>query len=83
MAGRLMSYALTEELNQLVQKKLSTGFYSDEEAVLRAALRSLDEQEETLAAIAEGHEDVQAGRHRSFADADADFRRQHNIAQDA
>ncbi len=78
-----MAYALTEELDKIVRQKLASGDYVNEEAVLRAALRLLDEQEETVAAIAEGYEDVQAGRHRPFDEADADFRRQHNIAQDA
>lgn len=78
-----MAYALTDELDRLVREKLATGAYANEEAVLRAALRSLDQQEATLAAIAEGYKDLQAGRHRTFEAADAEFRQQHNIAADA
>ncbi len=71
-----MAYVLTEELDQIVRQKIASGEYVNEEAVLRTALR-------TIAAIAEGYEDVQAGRHRSFDEADTEFRRRHNIAQDA
>lgn len=77
-----MSYALSSELDRMVQEKLAAGRYASEEEVLRAALRLLDEQEEVVAAIAEGYDDVRAGRHRPFDEANADFRRKHHIPRD-
>jgi putative addiction module CopG family antidote len=74
-----MDISLTPELNRLVQQKLALGIYRSEEEVLQAALAALDAQEQTLAAIAEGHADFEAGRYRSFDDADAEFRQQHNL----
>jgi putative addiction module CopG family antidote len=78
-----MAYALTEELDFIVREKLASGKYASEEDVLRAALRLLDEEEETIAAVAEGYEDIRAGRHRPFDEADREFRQNHNIPQDA
>lgn len=75
-----MSYSLPPDLNSLVQQKLATGSYDSEEAVLRAALSALDEQEQTVAAIQEGYDDFQAGRMRSLEEADRDFRQRKNIA---
>lgn len=77
-----MAYALTPELDRIVREKLLTGQYKTEEEVLREALKLLDEREATVAAIAEGYEDIQAGRSRSFDEADAEFRKKHGIAQD-
>lgn len=78
-----MAYALTDELDRMVREKLATGQYASEEDILLAALRLLDDEEETIAAVAEGYQDVQAGRHRSFDESDREFRRNHNIPKDA
>jgi len=78
-----MAYALSEELDQLVRSKLASGQYSNEEEVLKAALELRNEQEETIAAIAEGYEGIQAGRSRPFDLADAEFRQKHSISPDA
>ncbi|MDC0935601.1 type II toxin-antitoxin system ParD family antitoxin [Pirellulales bacterium] len=77
-----MAYALTEELDRLVREKMATGNYQTEEEVLRAALRLLDEEQQVVAAVTEGYEDVKAGRHRSFEEADAEFRGAHNFPQE-
>jgi len=67
----------------MVREKLATGQYASEEDILLAALRLLDDEEETIAAVAEGYQDVQAGRHRPFDESDREFRRNHNIPKDA
>jgi putative addiction module CopG family antidote len=77
-----MGISLTPELERLVQVKVALGFYRTEEEVLQAALQALDAQEQTLAAIAEGYSDFQAGRYRSFDEADAEFRERHKLPQD-
>jgi putative addiction module CopG family antidote len=74
-----MEISLTPELSRLVQEKLAVGIYRNEEEVLQAALQALSAQEQTLAAIAEGQADVQAGRYREFDEADAEFRHQHGL----
>jgi putative addiction module CopG family antidote len=78
-----MSISLTPDLHRLVQEKLAAGSYGSEEEVLQAALQALDAQEQTLAAIAEGYADFEAGRIRSFEEADAEFRSRHGLAEDA
>jgi putative addiction module CopG family antidote len=77
-----MRITLTPELDRLVQEKLASGAYHSEEEVLQAALVALDAQEQTVAAIAEGYADFQAGRFRTSDEADAEFRKRHNLSQD-
>ena len=77
-----MGISLSPEFERLVQVKLATGIYRTEEEVLQAAFQALDAQEETLAAIAEGYADFQAGRYRPAGEADAEFRQRHNIPLD-
>lgn len=74
-----MAYALSPELDRIVREKLSTGNYATEEEVLRKALRLLNDYESAVSGIVEGYADLQAGRHRSFDKADADFREKHGI----
>lgn len=74
-----MSISLTPELDQLVHQKLANSQYRSVEDVLRAALRALDEEEATIAAITEGYEDIQAGRVYSLEEANAEFYRKHSI----
>ena len=78
-----MAIALTPELERLVREKLASGKYESQEDVLRAALRALDEQEEIVAGIQEGYDDLQAGRYKTLEEADAEFRSKHNISHDA
>lgn len=77
-----MSISLTPDLTRLIQEKLATGAYRTEEEVLQAALRALDAQEQTIAAIAEGYSDFEAGRVRSFEEADQEFRERHGLPAD-
>jgi putative addiction module CopG family antidote len=78
-----MNISITPELDRWIQEKLATGAYRSEEEVLQAALRALDAQEQTLASIAEGYADFEAGRIRSFDEADAEFRNRHGLPADA
>ena len=77
-----MGFSLSPEFERLVQVKLALGTYRTEEEVLQAAFQALDAQEDTLAAIAEGYADFQAGRFRPAAESDAEFRKRHDIPQD-
>ncbi|MEX2307572.1 MAG: type II toxin-antitoxin system ParD family antitoxin [Pirellulales bacterium] len=77
-----MSISLTPDLYRQVQERLATGIYRSEEEVLQAALRALDAEEQTLAAIAEGYADFEAGRTRPFDEADAEFRNRHGLAEE-
>jgi putative addiction module CopG family antidote len=74
-----MSISLSPEFERLVQGKIALGTYKTEDEVLRAAFQALEAQEETLAAIAEGYADFQAGRCEDWDVADAEFRKLHNI----
>ena len=74
-----MTITLTPEMSHRIETRLASGTYQSREEVLCAALEALDEREETCAAIAEGYEDVLAGRTRSWAEADAEFRKQKGI----
>ncbi len=57
----------------MVNQKLATGRYSSVEDVLTAAMRALDEEDETIAAIMEGYEDALAGRVYTLEEANAEF----------
>jgi predicted transcriptional regulator len=63
----------------LVQGKVATGLYGSAEDVLKAALRALDAEEETIAAIAEGAEDIEAGRYCSLEEANLEFYRKYGV----
>lgn len=78
-----MSYAFPPELDQLVKRQLARGEYDSEDAVLIAAMRSLEQQQEELVAIREGIEDMEAGRIQSLRDFDQKFREQKGVPQDA
>ena len=78
-----MSYQFPPELDQLVKRQLARGEYDSEDAVLIAAMRSLEQQQEDLAAIREGIEDMEAGRVQSLRDFDREFREKKSIRQDA
>lgn len=78
-----MGINLTPELDRLVKQRLASGAYRSEEEVLQAALLALDAEEQSLAAIEEGHADFEAGRYRPFDEADAAFRKQNKIPRSA
>lgn len=78
-----MSYQFPPELDQLVKRQLARGQYDSEDAVLIAAMQSLEQQEEDLAAIREGIEDMNEGQFQSLRDFDREFREKKGIPQDA
>ena len=78
-----MSYQFPPELDQLVKRQLARGQYDSEDAVLIAAMQSLEQQQEDWAAIREGIEDMNEGRVQSLRDFDRGFREKKGIPQDA
>jgi putative addiction module CopG family antidote len=74
-----MAIMLNPELDRRVQEKLASGMYQSADEVLSAALRALDEEEETIAAVKEGYEDFKAGRYKPWEESDAEFRGKYNI----
>ncbi len=78
-----MAYSFPSDVEQRLKTQLALGFYSTEDDVLRAALSALEREQEDLAAIQDGIDDMQAGRYRSFAEIDEKFRRKYNIARNA
>jgi Arc/MetJ-type ribon-helix-helix transcriptional regulator len=78
-----MSYQFPPELDHLVKRQLARGQYDSEDAVLIAAMQSLEQQQEELAAIREGIEDMNEGRVQSLRDFDREFREKKGIPQDA
>ena len=78
-----MSYQFPLELDRLVKRQLASGEYESEDEVLIAAMRSLEQQQQDLAAIREGIEDMEAGRVQSIRDFDRDFRETKGIPEDA
>jgi predicted transcriptional regulator len=74
-----MTITLNSDNQRRVQEKLASGLYESVDHLLSAALRALDEEEQTIAAIAEGYEDFKAGRCQSWEDADLEFRKRHQL----
>jgi Arc/MetJ-type ribon-helix-helix transcriptional regulator len=74
-----MSLAVPADLQQRVNVLLGTGRYTSEEELLRAALLALEEQNADIMAIQSGLDDMESGRYQSFAEFDAEFRKQNNI----
>lgn len=77
-----MSYPFPPELDRLVKRQLALGEYESEDAVLIAAMRSLEQQQVEIIAIREGIEDMEAGRVQPLRDFDRKFREQKGVPQD-
>lgn len=78
-----MAYQFPTDIEQRIKAQLSSGDYQTEDDVLRDALDALRQRKDDLAAIQAGIEDMEAGRYRPFSEIDAEFRKKHNIQQDA
>lgn len=78
-----MSYQLPMDLENEFAAHLSSGRYSDMEAVLRQALATLNAREQEIAAIQEGIDDMNAGRVRPLREFDREFRAANGIPFDA
>ena len=57
-----MSYSFPPEIDRLLQDRLSSGLYSSEDQVLLEAMLTLQDRDETIAAVREGLADMEAGR---------------------
>ena len=77
-----MAYPFPPDVKELVDERLATGQYRSEDDVLRDALQALKWRSAETAAIAEGVEDMEAGRYRPLDQVDADLRRKHHFPQD-
>jgi putative addiction module CopG family antidote len=74
-----MTISLTPELDRVLNEKLASGKYGSVEELLTAAFRALNEEEETISAIAEGNSDFEAGRFEDWKTSDAEFRKKRGI----
>ena len=72
--------ALAADLEEFVQREITSGRFANRESVFSHALRLLQrEREEAVHGIRLGLEDVAAGRVESLGDAFADLRREGNV----
>ncbi len=79
-----MANQFPPDLEEQLKERMATGQYASEDDVLREALRALKRQDEDVAALKEAITDMEAGdRGRSFDEFVDDFRKKHNIPQDA
>jgi Arc/MetJ-type ribon-helix-helix transcriptional regulator len=78
-----MSLIIPADVQQRVKALLGTGRYASEEEILRAAVAALEEQNDDLAAIQSGINDMENGRYRPFAEFDAEFRKRNQVENDA
>ena len=78
-----MGYVLPPELDRLMRDTMASGGYASEDEVLRDALRTLAERDQAVALIEAGVADLEAGRVRPLAEADANLRRKHDIPRGA
>jgi Arc/MetJ-type ribon-helix-helix transcriptional regulator len=77
-----MTYQFPPDLDEVIKKHMASGQYESEDALLRDALRALDQRDEVLADIEAGFADIEAGRTRRLRDAAADIRRTHGFASE-
>lgn len=77
-----MTYQFPPDLDEVVKKHMASGQYESEDALLRDALRALDQRDEVLADIEAGIADMEAGRVRPLRDAAADIRRTHGFSSE-
>ena len=76
-----MPYQFPADVDALLRQQIGTGYYDSEDDVLRKALQALCLQDQEVAAIQEGIDDMQAGRVRSFREFDREFRQRKGIPQ--
>lgn len=74
---------LSPEVEQLVQQAMMLGGNASANDVLRDALLSWIDRQESLAAIQRGLDDITAGRTVPFEQFDREFRIRHGIGDDA
>ncbi len=77
-----MLQGLTPEVDQLIREQMATGQYASENELIAQAIRALRWQEQEVAAIQVGIDDMEAGRVIALRDFDRDFRIRNSIPQD-
>ena len=79
-----MAHQFPPDVEEQLRERMATGQYDSEEDVLREALRALKRQDEDLTAVKEAIADMEAGdRGVPFEQFVDEFRKKHNIPQDA
>ena len=74
-----MNAPFPPDVSQRARLPIEQGLLQTEDDVLHAAMTALEREENDLAAIEAGIDDMEAGRYRPFTQIDAEFRRKHNI----
>ncbi len=78
-----MAYQFPPDVEKLVHQQMEKGQYASEDDVLREALKRLARDQDDVAAIRAGIEDMEAGRFRSLEQFDTEFRATNGIDRDA
>ena len=79
-----MAHQFPNDVQDQLRQCMATGQYASEDDVLRDALRALELQHEDVAAVKQAIDDMEAGdRGKPFDEFVEEFRRKHNIPQDA
>ena len=65
-----------------IKRRMASGYYNSEEDVLRQAMRALKVQDEELAALQIGTNDMEAGRVRSLMEVDTEICQEFGFAKD-
>ena len=77
-----MRYEFPHDVQQRVTTLLEKG-YDTVDDVLRDALSALKREQDEIAAIQEGIDDMEAGRYRPLEEVDAEIRKRYNFPPDA
>lgn len=71
-----------EEVERVIHEKVASGEYGSEAEVLLAAIRLLQWQDQEVAAIEAGLDDVRAGRTQPLVEVQAELRREFPFLKD-
>lgn len=74
---------LSPDTQRMIERELRLGGYSNEDAVVQAALQTLAERRSVITALDEALDDMDSGRMQSRADFDREFRARNGIPGDA
>lgn len=78
-----MSYQLPPDLENGFAAYLASGRYPDMDAVMRQALSALELRDQEIAAIQQGIDEMELGLGQPLREFDREFRKAHDIPQDA
>jgi len=74
-----MSFQFPADIQQSISAYVTGGTFQNEEEVLREAMRLLAQQQQDLASIQRGLEDIANDRTRPAEESNEEFRRIHKI----